>query len=56
MFAALADNEKVLILAVFVFVLAGFLCFAKDATLNMISRALLAFGLAIFALSFIVNP
>lgn len=56
MFAALTDNEKVLVVAIFVFVLAGILCFVRDEKINMWSRALVAFGLAILALSFIVNP
>lgn len=56
MFAVLTDNEKVLIVAIFIFCLAGLLSFVKDETASIVYRALIAFGLAVFALGFIVNP
>lgn len=56
MLAALTNNEWVLVVAIIIFILGGALCFAKDVTLNVLSRFLLYLGLAVFALAFIVNP
>lgn len=56
MLAALTNNEIVLVIAIIIFVIAGALCFAKDATLLTLSKAMLFLGLAVFALAFIVNP
>lgn len=52
MLAALTNNEIVLVIAIMFFVFAG----VKSLLDNGITIAVIAFGLAIFALAFIVNP
>lgn len=52
MFAALTNNEIVLVIAIILFVCA----FVKSLMDNSYTIAIISVGLALFALAFIVNP